>query len=98
LEVYSPLAHRLGIGKVKWELEDLCFKTLNNQAYENLVNKVTEKREERERYIKRIANPIRKEIKRQNIEARISGRPKNFFSIYTKMQRRRYLLKKFRIY
>jgi guanosine-3',5'-bis(diphosphate) 3'-pyrophosphohydrolase len=89
LEVYAPLAHRLGIGKVKWELEDLSFKTLNNQAYEDLVNKVTEKREERERYIKRIVSPIRKELKKQNFEARISGRPKHFFSIYSKMQRRR---------
>jgi guanosine-3',5'-bis(diphosphate) 3'-pyrophosphohydrolase len=70
-------------------LEDLSFKTLNNQAYEELVNKVTEKRDEREKYIKRITNPIRKELKKQNIEARISGRPKHFFSIYSKMQRRR---------
>ncbi len=89
LEVYAPLAHRLGIGKVKWELEDLAFKTLNNQSYESLVNQVTEKRNEREKYIKRIANPVRKELKKQQIEARISGRPKHFFSIYSKMQRRR---------
>ena len=89
LEVYAPLAHRLGIGKVKWELEDLAFKTLNNQSYESLVNQVTEKRDEREKYIKRIANPVRKELKKQQIEARISGRPKHFFSIYSKMQRRR---------
>jgi guanosine-3',5'-bis(diphosphate) 3'-pyrophosphohydrolase len=89
LEVYAPLAHRLGIGKVKWELEDLAFKTLNNQAYDDLVNKVTEKRDERERYIKRVAYPIRKELKNLKIEARISGRPKHFFSIFGKMQRRR---------
>ncbi len=84
LEVYSPLAHRLGIGKVKWELEDLSFKTLNTQAYENLVSKVAGTRQERERYIKRIVSPIRKELKKQNFEAQISGRPKNFFSIYTR--------------
>lgn len=89
LEVYAPLAHRLGIGKVKWELEDLAFKTLNNKAYDDLVNQVTEKRDEREKYIKRITNPIRKELKKQQIDARVSGRPKHFFSIYSKMQRRR---------
>jgi len=89
LEVYAPLAHRLGIGKVKWELEDLAFKTLNSKAYDDLVHQVTEKRDEREKYIKRITNPVRKELKKQNIDARISGRPKHFFSIYSKMQRRR---------
>ncbi len=89
IDVYAALAHRLGIAKVKWELEDLSFKTLNPQAYEDLVNKVTEKRDEREKYIKRITNPIRKELKKASIEALITGRPKHFYSIYSKMQRRR---------
>ena len=89
LDVYAALAHRLGIAKVKWELEDLAFKTLNPQSYEDLVDKVTEKRDEREKYIKRITNPIRKEIKKSAIEVRITGRPKHFYSIYSKMQRRR---------
>jgi len=89
LEVYAPLAHRLGIAKLKWELEDLAFKTLNRQAYEELVSKVAEKRDERERYIKRVAVPIQRELKKLGIQARISGRPKNFYSIYMKMMRRR---------
>jgi len=89
VDVYAALAHRLGIGKVKWELEDLAFKTLNPQAYEELVSKVTERRDERENYIKRVTDPIRKALKKANITARIMGRPKHFYSIYTKMQRRK---------
>ena len=88
IDVYAALAHRLGIAKVKWELEDLAFKTLNSEAYEDLVDRVTEKRDEREKYIKRITNPIRKELKKAKIQARITGRPKHFYSIYSKMKRR----------
>ena len=89
LEVYAPLAHRLGIAKLKWELEDLAFKTLNPQAYEELVKKIIGKRDEREKYIKRLTTPLRRELRKLNIEATITGRPKHFFSIYMKMQRRR---------
>jgi len=88
LDVYAALAHRLGIAKLKWELEDLAFKTLNNSAYEDLVNKVIEKRDEREKYIKRLTTPIRKELKKLNIESNVTGRPKHFYSIYMKMRRR----------
>lgn len=89
LDVYAPLAHRLGIARVKWELEDLAFKTLNLPAYDDLVNKVSEKRDEREKYIRRISTPIRRELKKVGIEARITGRAKHFYSIYMKMQLRR---------
>ncbi len=88
LEVYAALAHRLGIAKIKWELEDLAFKTLNPQAYEELAKKVNAKRDDRERYIKRISQPIQRELNRLQIEASITGRPKHLYSIYMKMQRR----------
>ena len=87
-DVYAPLAHRLGIAKVKWELEDLALKTLNPNAYEDLVRKITEKRDEREKYIQRLANPIKRELKKVGIEANITGRPKHFYSVYQKMIRR----------
>jgi GTP pyrophosphokinase len=87
-DVYAPLAHRLGIAKVRWELEDLAFKTLAPKAYWDLMHKISDKREEREAYIRRITVPIRKELKKSGTVAKITGRPKHFFSIYEKMQRR----------
>ncbi len=84
-DVYAPLAHRLGIAKIKWELEDLTLKTLDPDAYWGLVGKVANKREERERYIRRITTPIRRELRGANLTAAITGRPKHFFSIYGKM-------------
>jgi len=87
-DVYAPLAHRLGIAKVKWELEDLCLKTLDADSYWQLVDKVSNKREARERYIRRMTTPIRRELQQAGIKATISGRPKHFFSIYGKMIQR----------
>lgn len=84
-EIYAPLAHRLGVAKVKWELEDLAFKTLSPNAYWELVQKITEKRTEREAYIRRITAPIRRELKAVGVVAKITGRPKHFYSIYQKM-------------
>lgn len=86
-DVYAPLAHRLGMSRVKWELEDLCLKTLSPRVYWELVQKVAEKREEREGYIRRITVPIRKAVKTERIQAKITGRPKHFYSIFAKMQR-----------
>ncbi len=88
LEIYAPLAHRLGIARIKWELEDLAFKTLYPDAYNDIFKKIVEKRVERERYIQRVSRPIRKELKRFGLEATITGRPKHFYSIYMKMKRR----------
>ena len=85
-EIYAPLAHRLGIARIKWELEDLAFKVLNPKAYEEISNKIQERREEREAYIRRLAVPIRRELEKANIHAEISGRPKHLYSIYRKMQ------------
>ena len=84
-DVYAPLAHRLGIAKIKWELEDLALKVLEPQAYWDLVKKVAEKREEREAYIRKFSQPIRQELKKAGIKAKITGRPKNLYSIYQKM-------------
>lgn len=87
-DVYAPLAHRLGIAKIKWELEDLALKTLEPKAYWDLVDKVANKREERERYIRKVASPIRKELRKLSVKAKIAGRPKHFYSIYGKMLKR----------
>lgn len=84
-DVYAPLAHRLGIAKIKWELEDLVLKTLEPKSYWDLVKRITDKREERERYIRRVTNPIRRELRQANGKARIEGRAKHFYSIYGKM-------------
>ncbi len=87
-DVYAPLAHRLGIAKIKWELEDLILKTLEPDSYWDLVNKVSNKREERVRYIRKVTFPIKKELKAANMTADIVGRPKHFYSIYGKMSKR----------
>ncbi|MFQ5602010.1 MAG: RelA/SpoT family protein [bacterium] len=87
-DVYAPLAHRLGIAKIKWELEDLILKTLEPDVYWDLMQKISDKREEREKYIRKVTSPIKKELREANIKATITGRPKHFFSIYGKMKKR----------
>jgi GTP pyrophosphokinase len=87
-DVYAPLAHRLGMYKLKSELEDLVLKTLDYNAYKFLQKKVREKKSEREKYIKTFTIPIQKALKEQSIPAKIFGRPKNFYSIYKKMKNR----------
>jgi GTP pyrophosphokinase len=87
-DVYAPLAHRFGIARIKWELEDLSLKYLEPQIYNELVKKIKSSREEREAYIKRVTDPIVAEMKKSNLKANISGRPKSFYSIYNKMNRR----------
>ena len=88
LEIYAPFAHRFGLGKVKWELEDLAFKYLNKEAYEELVRKIKAKRKERESYIKKFTQPIIEKLEEYNLKYDISGRPKHLYSIYRKMIRR----------
>jgi len=87
-EVYAPLAHRFGMAKIKWELEDLSLKYLDAEAYDELVRKVNERREDREAYIQEITEPLEEELKKAGIGAEITGRPKHFYSIYRKMQKR----------
>lgn len=87
-DVYAPLAHRLGIAKMKWEMEDLVLKTLDRDAYYSIMKGIAEKRKEREKYIETFAEPIREQLKVYDIGAKIIGRPKHFYSIYGKMKRR----------
>ncbi|WMJ81272.1 bifunctional (p)ppGpp synthetase/guanosine-3',5'-bis(diphosphate) 3'-pyrophosphohydrolase [Clostridium sp. MB40-C1] len=85
LDIYAPLAHRLGISKVKWELEDLALRYMNPNQYYDLVKKVAEKRDEREEYINNIIQQLKEKLGSTGIKADIAGRPKHFYSIYRKM-------------
>lgn len=84
-DIYAPLAHRLGMFRLKWELEDLAFRYLKPQDYYDLVDQIAEKRAEREEYIQRIMAELKDRLKEAGIEADIDGRPKHFYSIYKKM-------------
>ncbi len=87
-DVYAPLAHRLGMFKLKSELEDLALKNLDSDANRFLQKKIKEKKSEREKYIRTFTIPLKRALAEQNIPARIFGRPKNFYSIYKKMKSR----------
>ncbi|MHC6180661.1 RelA/SpoT family protein [Clostridium sp. JNZ X4-2] len=84
-DIYAPLAHRLGMSKIKWELEDLAFRYVNQNEYYFIVRKIAEKRVERERYIEQIIKQLKESLKKSGIDADIEGRPKHFYSIYRKM-------------
>ncbi|MFP4697972.1 MAG: RelA/SpoT family protein [Eubacteriales bacterium] len=85
LDIYAPLAHRLGISKIKVELEDLSLRYLHPEAYYDLVDKIARKRGEREDYVQKIVNDVKKNLSEIGIIAEVEGRPKHFFSIYKKM-------------
>jgi len=85
LDIYAPLAHRLGMSKIKWELEDLCFRYLHEEEYYSLVESISEKRIERETYIKDIVTDLNEKLEAAGIESDLDGRPKHFYSIYKKM-------------
>lgn len=85
LDIYAPLAHRLGISKIKWELEDLSFRYLHEEEYYDLVKEIAEKRVERETYISEIKEDLHKRLEESEIDSDIDGRPKHFYSIYKKM-------------
>ncbi len=87
-EVYAPLAHRLGLAKIKWELEDLAFKHLEPDSYFDIYNKINQSLQDRENSILKVTKPIRKALVEAKINARFEGRPKHFFSIYNKMNNR----------
>ncbi len=86
LEIYSPIAQRLGISKIKVELDDLSLKYLEPEVYYDLVTKISARKEERERYIESIVTEVSAHIKSAGIKAQIDGRVKHFFSIYKKMK------------
>ena len=87
IEIYVPLAHRLGIYSLKWELEDLCFRYQEPEKYYELAEMVSVKRRERENYINEIIDTLTKSLKPTNINFEISGRPKSLYSINKKMER-----------
>ncbi|HEX7058633.1 MAG TPA: bifunctional (p)ppGpp synthetase/guanosine-3',5'-bis(diphosphate) 3'-pyrophosphohydrolase [Solirubrobacterales bacterium] len=88
LEIYAPLAHRLGIHAIKWELEDLAFATLHPRKYAEIKQLVAQQRNERETYVADAGRFLAKELEEVGIEAEISGRAKHFYSIYTKMTKK----------
>ncbi len=87
MDLYAPLANRLGVYSLKWELEDLSFKYLYPEEYRELVEGINKKREERLKFIDQIMDEIKVQLKKQKIEAEITGRAKHLYSIYRKMQR-----------
>ena len=87
MEIYVPLAHRLGINSLKWELEDLCLRYLDPIAYYSVVEEIDQKRSERERVINEIIDTLESEVEKLNIKHTITGRPKGIYSIYNKMQK-----------
>jgi GTP diphosphokinase / guanosine-3',5'-bis(diphosphate) 3'-diphosphatase len=88
LEIYAPLAHRLGIHAIKWELEDLAFATLHPRKYKEIKQLVAQQREEREVYVTEAGEFLAGELRAVGIEAEIAGRAKHFYSIYTKMTKK----------
>jgi GTP pyrophosphokinase len=87
-EIYAPLANRLGVWQFKWELEDLAFRYLEQESYQQIAKTLKEKRNERESFIEDLKATLGDELARNDITADISGRPKHIFSIWKKMQRK----------
>ncbi len=88
LEIYAPIAHRLGIHAIKWELEDLAFATLHPRKYQEVKGLVNQQREERERFVTKAGEYLARELEALGIGAEISGRAKHFYSIYSKMTKK----------
>jgi GTP pyrophosphokinase len=88
MEIYAPLAHRLGIWRIKSELEDLIFETLNPEKYHEIERQLIQRRDSRERIIMRLIARLEQELEKEGIQADISGRPKHIYSIYRKMERK----------
>jgi GTP pyrophosphokinase len=86
--IYAPLAHRLGMARVRWELEDLAFKYLEPQAYKQLAKKVRDRRKQREAWIKQLTEPLQEELEAAGIHCMVKGRPKHLWSIHKKMDKR----------
>src|SRR4029077_6653092 len=87
LDIYAPLAHRLGIGQVKWELEDLAFRYLEPEAYDDVAKRIFRKRNEREALVSDLREILARELESVGIKAEITGRPKHIYSVWQKMTR-----------
>ena len=88
MDIYAPLANRLGIWQVKWQLEDLALRHLEPEVYRDIAAKLSSRRMARERYVARVADMLRAELQEQGLKPDVSGRPKHIYSIWRKMQRR----------
>jgi GTP pyrophosphokinase len=89
MEIYAPLANRLGIGQIKWEMEDLAFRYLNNEQYKTIAKELSAKRIERDRYVKLIVHTLQAELDKLHLQdAKVYGRAKHIHSIYRKMHRK----------
>ena len=89
VEIYAPIAHRLGIWKIKWDLEDLCLRYLDPDAYRDIAERVAKKRGERESAVENVVGLLRSQFEKMTIEADVTGRPKHFYSIYSKLKKGR---------
>lgn len=85
LEIYTPLAHRLGIQTIKWELEDLSFAVLHPKIYSEIESLVTQRTPQRERYVQSVMNAVQDDLRSSKVRGRVMGRPKQYYSIYQKM-------------
>ncbi len=88
MDIFAPLANRLGIWRMKWELEDLSFRYLEPQAYREIAARIDERRADRDQDLKRIITHLTRHLDESNIKAKVTGRPKHIYSIYRKMQRK----------
>ena len=88
MEIYAPLAHRLGIWQIKWELEDLSFKYLDPDSYHDLAGRLESHRKAREAFVQRAMDDLAQELEAAGVKAELSGRPKHIFSIHRKMERK----------
>jgi len=96
MEIYAPLAHRLGIWQIKWQLEDLSFRYLQPETYHKIARLIAARRTTREKYVARVVRILNKEMEKAVIKAEVTGRPKSIYSVYTKMERYAAMGKEFR--
>jgi GTP diphosphokinase / guanosine-3',5'-bis(diphosphate) 3'-diphosphatase len=88
LDIYAPLANRLGVWELKWQLEDLALQNLDPVAYHEVADLLAEKRKEREDYLERVIAVLRQRLQQEHIQAEVTGRPKHIYSIYQKMRQK----------
>lgn len=88
LDIYAPIAHRLGMYKIKWELEDLSFKIINKPAYNEIAEKIDMKRSERDAFVEKVTNEVKSLLEIEGLEAKVYGRTKHIYSIYQSMKKK----------